>query len=64
MPRKVVKVYIPKELKPILEAMIDMLGLSESEIFRYAFIKCATEYGLIEKLLKDKPLDVNYVKLS
>ena len=54
MPRKVVKVYIPKELRPVVEAMAEDLGLSESEILRHAFIKYAEQFGLIDKLMKGK----------
>ena len=52
MPRKVVRVYIPRELKPILEELVEGLGLSESEIFRMAFLEYANKHGLVTERLK------------
>ena len=44
--------FIFKELKPILEEIVEELGLSESETFRHAFIEYANKYRLIAKRLK------------
>lgn len=52
MPRKVVKCYIPVEIKPTLEKISSKLGLDESEILRIAFLEYASKYSLITDILK------------
>ncbi len=52
MPREVIRVYIPKEMKPLLEHIVDKFGLSESEIFRIAFINYGSKQGLLSEKIK------------
>jgi hypothetical protein len=47
MPRKVVKVYIPKEMKVMLEVACIKLGLPESEVMRLAFFELASKHSLV-----------------
>lgn len=51
MPRKVVKVYIPKELKTMLEGMAQTLGLDESELLRVALLDYASKHGVLSQVL-------------
>ena len=49
MPRKVVRVYFPKELKPYLDRLSEKLGLSESEILRNSFLEYYNKYDGITR---------------
>lgn len=44
MARMVVRVYIPKEMKPYLEFLVDQTGLSESEILRTSLMEFYHKY--------------------
>jgi hypothetical protein len=50
MPRKVVKVYLMKGLKKMLDTLSTKLGLPESEILRIALFELASKYGLVNPL--------------
>ena len=52
MPRKVARTYLPPRIAPILEFLVERLGLSESEILRWALIEYAEKYGLITDRLR------------
>ena len=55
MPRKVVHVYIPKEMKDLLEIIAQKLGLAESEVMRIALFQLASKHSLItEKIHASK----------
>lgn len=49
MPRKVVSVYIPKEIKGILETLSVRLGLPESEVLRMALLDYAKDICLLQR---------------
>lgn len=52
MPRKVVRVYFPRELKPLLDNVVEKMGLSESEVLRMAFIDWAKATGQLNHHLE------------
>lgn len=44
MPRKVVKVYLSKQLKKMLELLSQKIGISESETMRIALYELSSEH--------------------
>ena len=54
MPRKIVKVYIPKEIKKMVEDMSEALGLDESELLRVALLDYASKHGVLSQILNHK----------
>ena len=49
MRKKAVKVYVPKELEPLILRLEKKLGLSMSDIFLIAFMDYLKEIGMIEE---------------
>lgn len=54
MARKIVKVYLTPEKKKILERICQTLGMCESEVLRYAFMKYAESISLITEKIHGK----------
>jgi antitoxin component of RelBE/YafQ-DinJ toxin-antitoxin module len=47
MPRKVVKVYVSKKMKEMLDTLSSKLGLPESEVMRIALFELASKHNLV-----------------
>ena len=45
--RKVVKVYLTPQQKKLLQRICQTLGMNESEVLRYAFMKYAESISLV-----------------
>lgn len=54
MARKVVKVYLTPEQKKLLQRICQSLGMGESEVLRYAFMKYAESISLITERVHGK----------
>lgn len=50
--RKIVRSYLPPELRPIIEQLSKATGLGESEILRMSLMDLAEKYGLITDLVR------------